>query len=70
MGAIVYDFGQYEQGDLYFEIAAELGGAQDVDDEIKRVLKMTKDKEKRREAAEYLINKDPDRYQWATVYLK
>ena len=45
-------------------------GADDTDDEIERIVRMTKHKEKRREVAEYLLNKDPNRYGWANSYLK
>ncbi|MEB3232888.1 MAG: hypothetical protein VKJ64_17910 [Leptolyngbyaceae bacterium] len=69
MGAIHYDRGEYLEGDKWFEMAAERG-ANDVDDEIERVVRMTKDKDKRREVAEYLVRKDPVRYGWANSYLK
>ena len=45
-------------------------GADDTDDEIKRIVRMTKDKEKRREVIEYLLNKDKKLYAWANSYLK
>ncbi|NEQ70241.1 MAG: hypothetical protein F6K21_33070 [Symploca sp. SIO2D2] len=69
MGAIYYDQGKYSEGDDWFEMAGERG-ADDTDDEIERIVKMTKDKEKRREVAQYLLNKDPNRYGWANSYLK
>ena len=68
MGAICYDQGRYADGDDWFEMAAERG-ADDTDDEIERIVRMTKDREKRREVAEYLLNKDPNRYGWASSYL-
>lgn len=69
MGAICYDRGQYSDGDLWFDMAIERGAkTQDVDDEIQRVIRMTKDKEQRREAAAYLFKKDPKRYGWASLY--
>ncbi|MEG4226944.1 hypothetical protein QUA35_13435 [Microcoleus sp. N9_B2] len=69
MGAICYDRGEYADGDNWFELAAERG-ADDTDDEIERIVRMTKDKDKRREVAEYLLSKDSNRYKWANSYLK
>jgi hypothetical protein len=37
---------------------------------IERIVRMTKDKDKRREVAEYLLKKDPGCYGWANLYLK
>lgn len=71
LGAICYDRGEYEEGDKWFVMAVEHGAtANDIDDEIKRIVRMTKDKNKCREVAEYLLKKDPDRYGWANSYLK
>jgi hypothetical protein len=69
LGAICYDKGKYEKGDQWFEMAADRG-ANDTDDEIERIVRMTKDKNKRREVAEYLLKKDLGRYGWASSYLK
>jgi hypothetical protein len=69
MGAICYDRAEYADGDNWFELAAERG-ADDTDDEIERIVRMTKDKDKRREVAEYLLRKDSNRYKWANSYLK
>lgn len=69
MGAICYDRREYSEGDEWFEMAAERG-ANDTDDEIERIVRMTKDKDKRAEVAEYLLSKDPKRYAWAISYLK
>ncbi|MDJ0694440.1 MAG: hypothetical protein QNJ49_02615 [Mastigocoleus sp. MO_167.B18] len=49
-------------------MAAERG-ANDTDDEIERIVRMTKDKNKRTAVIEYLLNKDPKRYKWAKSYL-
>lgn len=66
MGAIYYNRCQYSEGHKWFEMAVERGATvKDIDDEIKRIVRMTKDKDKRREVAEYLLQKDPDRYSWA-----
>ena len=69
MGAICYDRSHYVDGDKWFSMAIERG-ADDTDDEIKRIVRMTKDKEKRREVIEYLLNKDKKLYAWAASYLK
>ncbi|MFH7243741.1 MAG: hypothetical protein ACHWZW_12915 [Spirulina sp.] len=69
MGAIHYDRGEYTEGDQWFDLAVERG-ANDTDDEIARIVKMTKEKAKRREVVEYLLKKDPTRYGWAQAYLK
>jgi hypothetical protein len=69
MGAICYDQGKYAEGDTWFEMAAERG-ADDTDDEIERIVRMTKDKNQRKEVVEYLLNKDSKRYGWAKSYLK
>lgn len=69
LGAICYDLYKYTDGDRWFEMAKERG-ANDTDDEIERIVRMTKDKEKRREVAEYLFHKDPERYAWANSYIK
>lgn len=68
LGAICYDRHEYTDGDRYFEMAEERG-ANDIDDEIEKIVRMTKDKDKRREVAEYLFKKNPDRYWWAHRYL-
>lgn len=69
LGAICYDKSEYEKGDQWFEMAAERG-ADDTDDEIERIVRMTKDKDRRREVAEYLLKKDAIRYAWANSYFK
>lgn len=69
MGAICYDGGKFADGDIWFKMAIERG-ADDTDDEIERIVRMTKDKNQRKEVVEYLLNKDPKRYGWAKSYLK
>lgn len=69
MGAICYDQCEYAEGDRWFEMAAERG-ADDMDDEIERIVRMTKDKDKRIDVAKYLLSKDSKRYAWAKSYLK
>ncbi|MBD2472106.1 hypothetical protein [Nostoc sp. FACHB-145] len=71
MGAIYYDRGDYTRGDYWFEEAIQRGAkSEDIDDEIKRIFRSTKDDNKRQEAAAYLLNKDPNRYVWAKSYLQ
>ena len=70
MGAICYERGQYSQGDDWFNKAIKRGAeSEDIDSELKRVVKNAKD-EKRREVVEYLLKKDPQRYAWAKAYRK
>ena len=71
MGAIAYDRCDYLKGDYWFEQAIKRGAkTEDIDDEIKRLVRSTKDDIKRDEAAEYLLKKDPQRYAWAKSYIK
>ena len=69
MAATCYDLGKYADGDTWFEMAAERG-ANDTDDEIEKIVRITKDNNKRKEVVEYLLNKDLKRYAWAKSYLK
>lgn len=70
MGAICYERGQYSQGDDWFNKAIKCGAeSEDIDSELKRVVKNAKD-EKRREVVEYLLTKNPQRYAWAKAYRK
>lgn len=69
MGAIYYDLREYSEGDRWFEMASERG-ADDTDDEIERIVRMTKDKDKRREVVEYLLHKNSVRYHWANSYIR
>ncbi|MBE8970372.1 hypothetical protein IQ277_30430 [Nostocales cyanobacterium LEGE 12452] len=71
MGAICYDKSDYQKGDYCYEQAIKRGAKpEDIDDERKRVVRSTKDENKRHEAAEYLLKKDSQRYAWAKSYLK
>ncbi|MEH2057997.1 MAG: hypothetical protein V7K97_17905 [Nostoc sp.] len=71
MGAICYDKSDYPKGDYWYEQAIKRGAKpEDIDDERKRVVRSTKDENKRHEAAEYLLRKDSQRYAWAKSYLK
>lgn len=71
MGAICYDRHDYEQGNYWFQQAIQRGAeTKDIDAEIKRVIRSTKNEEKRHEAAEYLLKEDAVRYAWAKSDLK
>lgn len=71
MATICDRLGDYDSGVFYkteaIKRGAEIG---DIDYELKRVVKNTKDENKRREVVEYLLKKDPHRYAWANSYLK
>ncbi|WP_392531491.1 hypothetical protein [Nostoc sp. C117] len=71
MGAICYDKSDYPKGDYWYEQAINRGAKpEDIDDDRKRVIRSTKDENKRHEAADYLLRKDAVRYAWAKSYLK
>jgi hypothetical protein len=71
LGAISYDKGQYPTGDDYFAEAVKRGAkSEEIDDEIKRVIRSTKDENKLQEVVNYLLKKDSQRYAWAKSYLK
>jgi type VI protein secretion system component Hcp len=70
MGAICFERGQFSEGERWFKDAIKRGAeSEDIDSELKRVVKNTKD-EKRREVVEYLLTKNPQRYAWAKAYRK
>lgn len=69
MGTICYDRGAYAKGDQWFEMAMQRGAGH-IDDEVEKIVRMTKDKEKRQEVIEYLLSKNSGRYAWAQSYLK
>ncbi|WP_298910714.1 hypothetical protein [uncultured Nostoc sp.] len=71
MAAIAHDRGDYAKRDYWHEQAIKCGAkTEDIDDEIKRLIRSTKDDNKRHEAAEYLLKKDSQRYSWVKSYLK
>ncbi|MCV3216007.1 hypothetical protein OGM63_21265 [Plectonema radiosum NIES-515] len=71
LGAIYYDKREYSTGDYYFEEAVKRGAkTEEIDDEIKRVVRTTKDEIKLQEVVNYLLKKDSQRYAWAKTYLK
>ncbi|MCC5607988.1 hypothetical protein LC612_14645 [Nostoc sp. CHAB 5834] len=71
MGAICFERHQFSDGEYWFQEAIKRGAnPRDMDSEIKRVVKNTKDENKRREVIEYLLKKDSQRYSWAKSFLK
>jgi hypothetical protein len=71
MAAIAHDRCDYAKRDYWYEQAIKRGAKpEDIDDERKRLVRSTKDENKRHEAAEYLLKKDSQRYAWAKAYLK
>ncbi|TAF39929.1 MAG: hypothetical protein EAZ68_11580, partial [Oscillatoriales cyanobacterium] len=70
MGAICFERSQFSEGERWFNEAIKRGAeSEDIDSELKQVVKNAKD-EKRREVVEYLLKKDPQRYAWAKAYRK
>ncbi|MCC5650869.1 hypothetical protein LC609_13715 [Nostoc sp. XA013] len=71
MAAIAHDRCDLAKSDYWYEQAIKRGAKpEDIDDERKRLIRSTKDENKRHEAAEYLLKKDAQRYSWAKSYLK
>lgn len=70
MGAICFERSQFSEGERWFKEAIKRGAeSEDIDSELKQVVKNAKD-EKRREVVEYLLQKNPQRYAWAKSYRK
>ena len=70
MGAICFERSQFLEGERWFKEAIKRGAeSEDIDSELKQVVKNAKD-EKRREVVEYLLTKNPQRYAWAKAYRK
>ncbi|MEG3924285.1 MULTISPECIES: hypothetical protein [unclassified Microcoleus] len=70
MGAICFERSQFSEGERWFNEAIKRGAeSEDIDSELKQVVKNAKD-EKRREVVEYLLKKNPQRYAWAKAYRK
>ncbi|HIE01187.1 MAG TPA: hypothetical protein EYP59_13015 [Thiotrichaceae bacterium] len=69
MGALCYEWGDYEKGDIWFDKAIKRGASpRDQDAEIKRVIKQA-DKEERGNLMAYLLKKDSQRYKWVKKYI-
>ncbi len=70
MGALCYERGDYEKGDMWFEKAIKRGALpRDQDAEIKRVIKRANNV-KRRKMMAHLLKKDSQRYKWVKKYIK
>ena len=66
LGAVLYEEGYPEAGDRAFERALELGSTSRTQDfEIRNALKRSSE-EARQTIVAYLLNKDPQRYSWAS----
>ncbi|GAA6616277.1 hypothetical protein [Scytonema sp. NUACC26] len=71
IGIIYYDRGHYLQGDYFFEKAMTLGARiEEIDDEIKQVLKKIASEHHRQNTVNYLLKKDIERYAWVKFYQK
>jgi tetratricopeptide (TPR) repeat protein len=71
MGAICFERSQFSEGERWFNEAIKRGAeSEEIDSELKQVVKNTKDENKRREVVEYLLKKNPQRYAWAKSYRK
>ncbi len=71
MGAICFERSQFSEGERWFNEAIKRGAeSEEIDSELKQVVKNTKDENKRREVVEYLLTKNPQRYAWAKAYRK
>lgn len=69
MGAIFCQTGEPETADEYFEQAISLGSSpKDVDGEIEHSIKLSNEENQQR-VVNYLLKKDPKRYEWANRYL-
>ena len=69
LGAIYYALGEYHKGDAYFDKAQKCGAnSRSQEKEIISVLKGAQKNERNR-IAEYLLNKDPKKYNWITKYI-
>lgn len=69
LGAVYYQRGMPQQGDVYFQKAKDLGSPpDDIDKSIRSAVEKASKAEKR-QVAEYLLAKDPIKYKWANYYL-
>jgi len=58
MGAICFERSQFSEGERWFNEAIKRGAeSEDIDSELKQVVKNTKDENKRRQVVEYLLKK-------------
>ena len=70
LGAICYQQGEPEAGDIHFQRAIELGSTPTYQElAIQKALYVSEDNTKKL-VSQYLLKKDPERYKWAKHYLK
>jgi tetratricopeptide (TPR) repeat protein len=70
LGAICYQRGELEEGDKCFRKAMALGSGQEaVESSIRSALEHAQPANKQK-AAQYLLSKDADRYNWVRFYLQ
>ena len=71
LGAICYDTRRYDEGYQWFEEARKRGATEkDENVEIKRILLKTKDKKELQALIDFLLSKNPHRYDWVNSYRK
>lgn len=70
LGALHFQRGEPEQGEVCFRMAEELGGLSPMQQEAEMRKALDRSGwEERQITARYLLKQDPTRYQWATRYL-
>jgi len=70
LGAIYYQEGFPETGDLHFTTAVELGSSRKAQEDMIRTAIHDSGDEEREAIAKYLLNKDPKTYSWVKVFTK
>lgn len=70
LGAVYYQQGLPEKGERYFDRARELGSSLNEEDEVIQSAIEKAGQAERAIVAEYLLRKDPTRYEWARYYLQ
>lgn len=71
MTSICFKKLEFDEGNLWRDEAIKRGAKfENIDYEMERLIKNTKNQEKRQELVEYLLREDPERYAWAKSYLR
>ena len=70
LGAIYYLYGRYAKGDEFFNDAERLGASTVAHDREIKIAVENAEVADRKIIADHLIQKDPNRYSWASMYLK
>jgi hypothetical protein len=69
MASICFKRTEFYEGEIWRDKAIERGAKfENLDYEMERLVKNTKNKQKQQELVEYLLNEDPVRYAWAKSY--